>query len=421
MKEFQLLHKMNITVHRGLRQIGGCITEISTATSRVFIDMGQNLPGMGEPTTPEQDRKMVSDLFERNKRENEAVFYSHIHEDHIGLFWAVPQDVPQYLGEDSKAMFKAKHELIKMSKQDSKEEEKLLIIIDKMHTWPRPEIRCNPTPLHVGDITVTPYYCSHSTHDSHMFLIEADGKRIWHTGDFRTHSFLGERLYKMLETYATGIDTLIIEGTMLNREDKCITEAEVSLKMAHVMRAFKHVFVLVSATNIERLESIVKAARQSRHKVYVASGYLRNTMEIFGKEGERNKMYKCFTQRPGYAKLPDYVPQGDFVIAVGTGKLDDVRKTLPKLDPAETLLIYASWDGYYKDPEQVAANPKYKEFRELFSNVVDIHTSGHADRDALARVISLINPKEAIIGIHKDEGTSLKDLEISENLKMIVR
>ena len=34
---------MNIKIHRGLEQIGGCITEISTENSRVFIDMGQNL------------------------------------------------------------------------------------------------------------------------------------------------------------------------------------------------------------------------------------------------------------------------------------------------------------------------------------------------------------------------------------------
>ena len=57
---------MNIKVHRGLEQIGGCITEISTETSRVFIDMGQNLPGNGEVTTPEQDRKMVESLFANN-------------------------------------------------------------------------------------------------------------------------------------------------------------------------------------------------------------------------------------------------------------------------------------------------------------------------------------------------------------------
>ena len=39
---------MIINIHRGLEQIGGCITEISTETSRVFIDMGQNLPGNGD-------------------------------------------------------------------------------------------------------------------------------------------------------------------------------------------------------------------------------------------------------------------------------------------------------------------------------------------------------------------------------------
>lgn len=53
---------MNIEVHRGLDQIGGCITEISTETSRVFIDFGQNLPGNGEPKTPEEDMKLVNSI-----------------------------------------------------------------------------------------------------------------------------------------------------------------------------------------------------------------------------------------------------------------------------------------------------------------------------------------------------------------------
>ena len=59
---------MEIKIHRGLEQIGGCITEISTATSRVFIDLGQNLPGNGEEQTPEQDKLMVESLFKSNKK-----------------------------------------------------------------------------------------------------------------------------------------------------------------------------------------------------------------------------------------------------------------------------------------------------------------------------------------------------------------
>ena len=65
---------MDIKIHRGLEQIGGCITEISTATTRIFIDRGQNLPGVGEPTTAEVDRQMVEDIFAQNRKEHEAVF-----------------------------------------------------------------------------------------------------------------------------------------------------------------------------------------------------------------------------------------------------------------------------------------------------------------------------------------------------------
>ncbi len=35
---------MKISIHRGIDQIGGCITEIAIEKSRIFIDLGQNLP-----------------------------------------------------------------------------------------------------------------------------------------------------------------------------------------------------------------------------------------------------------------------------------------------------------------------------------------------------------------------------------------
>ena len=64
-------------------------------------------------------------------------------------------------------------------------------------------------------------------------------------------------------------------------------------------------------------------------------------------------------------------------------------------------MIFPSWDGYYKIPEQVRANPKYKEFRELFHNVVDIYTFGHADKSTIKKVIETIKPKK-VICIHKE-------------------
>lgn len=40
-------------------------------------------------------------------------------------------------------------------------------------------------PIHIKDITVIPHICCHSAYGSFMFLIEADGKRILCTNDFR--------------------------------------------------------------------------------------------------------------------------------------------------------------------------------------------------------------------------------------------
>lgn len=430
---------MNIKIHRGLDQIGGCITEISTATSRIFIDMGQNLPGVGSPTTPEEDQKMVDAIFAQNHKEHEAVFYTHNHEDHIGLFWAVPDDVPQYLGVASKAILKGKHKLLKRAFRQAKQrtektppqyalmeekirhESRLLKKIDKMRTWQRPMARHSPKPMFVGDISITPFYCCHSSCEAYMFLVEADGKRVWHTGDFRGHGYLSKGLFKTLGTYARDIDTLIIEGTMLGREELCDTEATVSMRMRQVMQAFKNVFVLVSSTDIERLVSIKEAALQAKGGFVVDKRSVFMFLAITIIQRLFVRQYRLMSFNVKFVDMLRKLPSAGFVIPVNLSLMERVRSALKGLNPAETVLIYSSWDGYYKDPEQVAIDPRYKQFREMFNNVEDIHTSGHADRNTLARVITAINPKESIIGIHKEPDTSLKSLDISDDLKAKVK
>ena len=441
---------MDIKIHRGLEQIGGCITEISTATTRIFIDMGQNLPGVGEPTTAEEDRQMVEDIFAQNRKEHEAVFYTHSHEDHIGLFRYVPEGVPQFIGEGAKEIMIAKNEsiieaILKVNKAirfklktDDKPEEKaaeeqaatrapnhngMLQRLKAFNTWQRPKPHTAPRPIEVGDIRVTPFFCSHSAYDCYMLLIEADGKRIWHTGDFREHGYLGKGLMPTIRHYATDIDILITEGTMLGRTDQCIHEREVSRRMALAMEAFKYVVVLASSTDIERLASIKQAARLAKKDYYISNRFMKKTMSIFTRR-EASNSKGLFDFHPKTLKagiLGRMMCKRGFVFIATASQLTYVKNFCKGINPSEVLLIYSAWDGYYKDPEQAKANPFYKQFRDAFDNVVDIHTSGHADRETIARVITAICPKEAIIGIHKDPGTSLKSLDLPEELKAKVQ
>jgi ribonuclease J len=104
-----------------------------------------------------------------------------------------------------------------------------------------------------------------------------------------------------------------------------------------------------------------------------------------------------------------------FVLVAGVMQQGFVEDICGNLDPSEVLLIYSSWDGYYKAPELVKENPQYKVFRNAFHNVVDIHTSGHADRKTIKEVIETVKPKE-VICIHKEADASLKSLDISEEI-----
>lgn len=417
---------MKITVHRGLQQIGGCITEISTDSSRIFVDMGQNLPGTAAHTSPKEDEEMVKNLLAENKKEHEAVFYTHGHEDHIGLFMYVGDEIAQYMSEGTKEMILVKYQLIAkslkavlgrcqddaMRKQEERKYEEAKqkeTKLEQFNTWPTPGLKEAPHAIRIGDIDVTPFYCNHSIFDSSMFLIEADGKKIWHTGDFRSHGYTGN-LYAMLKKYAVDIDTLIIEGTMLNQVKTNITEKEVSDKMANVMKAFRYVFVLCSATDIDRLAGIQHACDVANKPFYISSPFMEKTMKIFTRRvGVKRRLFH-FEPKMYKKQYLGKMKQEGFTIAIGASQYAFARLLRDELDPSETLLIYSSWDGYYKIAEQIEHNKEYKEFRDLFHNVVDIHTSGHADRDTLKKVIEIVNPKEEIIGIHKEKGASHGDI-----------
>lgn len=419
---------MKIKVHRGHDQIGGCITEISTDTSRIFIDFGQNLPGNGEPTTPEEDEAMVKEIFAQNKKQYEAVFYTHGHEDHIGLFEYIPEDVSQYMSEGTKGLLEIKYDVLyeganlKVNEFLEKECDSLeysdalnrLIyadnkckLLNKIQVWQRTSPRKVLESICIGDIKVTPFFNCHSIYDSHMFFIEADDKRIWHMGDYREHGYLGKGLIPTLKKYATDIDVLITEGTMLKREDKCIHERIVSYKMQNVMRAFKYVFVLASATDIERLAAIKRASIDAAKPLYISSLFMKKTMVYFT-ERESKLSKGLFSFEPLFYndRMLKKLKQTGMTMVVGTSQMKRVKGLLDKLPQEETLLIYSSWDGYYKDPEQVKVNPKYKEFRDMFYNVVDIHTSGHADRQTIEKVIKTVKPKE-VVCIHKELDATL--------------
>ena len=141
--------------------------------------------------------------------------------------------------------------------------------------------------------------------------------------------------------------------------------------------------------------------------LYVCSKFIASTMKFFT-ERESEQTHGLFSFSPRMLRLNglERMKKKGFVLVVGTSQISRVEELIKELPIEETLLVYSSWEGYYTIPEQVAANPGYKNFRELFCNVIDIHTSGHADKTTIRKVIDVVKPQKNIF-IHKEKSAVL--------------
>lgn len=406
---------MNIIIHRGFNQIGGCITEIATDNTKIIIDLGSNLPGSkGEELTKQEVERITAGA--------DAVYYTHFHGDHVGLSSYVHDNVEQYIGKGAQEVNICKYSVL--AKHDSKYEHDLRVT-QNMKTY---EAAQRYDVGGKGEIFITPFFVDHSAFDSYMFLIEADNKRILHTGDFRGHGYLSKGLEKILKLKMPNIDVLITEGTMLSRQDKKVMhEITIKAKAKELLEKGNRphfLFALCSSTDMDRLASFHAACKKTRAK-FLCDSYQKSVLDIFTKyAAPHSKLFdfndettsvlgeNCDFER-------DLRPNG-FIMPVRAGsQLDFVKKMLYYFPDAE--LIYSMWKGYYEGTEEQKSQ-NVIDFVNLFHGHFHyLHTSGHADIEILEKVCRLTNPSIGVIPIHKDKNARFEALSIAETVNVITK
>lgn len=385
---------MKLCIHRGTHQIGGIAAEISTASTRILIDMGDELSLDPNFVSAPLNIPGVTD----GNGHCDAVLFTHYHGDHTGQMLRIRPEIPIYAGALAK-------DIMRLSSAHSwKKDEALCKRIETIRTFSA------GVPFLIGDIQITPFSIDHSAADSYLFLIEADGKRVLYTGDFRLHGVRGKTMDKILDRRIGKVDAIITEGTTVSRTDgKTVTEWELQARVKDVLQQYKYVFVLCATTNLDRIFALARAV--PRGKYCICDEYQKMLVETVSKHWNG---ISSFYEMPKLLSFKYHPPArfaelGGLMFVRANSKFEAIIR---QYDPAQSILLYSMWDGYRTKP-----GSNIPEFLSLTGTWAELHTSGHASPDDLRHVIEKADP-EIVIPMHTDAPQKMQTL--CQNRKVIL-
>lgn len=83
-------------------------------------------------------------------------------------------------------------------------------------------------------------------------------------------------------------------------------------------------------------------------------------------------------------------------------------------------LIYSMWQGYL-NPKHPSYDEGLATFVEQFEGRVEyLHSSGHADRETLAKFIKDIAPKKYIVPFHTENPAGFRKLNVEDKYKQMM-
>lgn len=385
---------MDVRIHRGSHEIGGSCIEVIAAGKRLLIDAGLPLSGFDNQTNPPLPKIDPSSI--------QAIVISHPHLDHYGLLPWLP-NIPVVMGAAARRILMAATPFMR-------------------GTLPllRGKDLIDLNQITIGPFTITPYLVDHSAYDAYALLVEADGKRLFYSGDFRLHGRKSILMERLIHQPPKAIDVLLMEGTTLGRDSsgsKPQTEDELE---ADFCKRFKETsglaLIQTSAQNIDRMVTLYRACLKSKRTLVIdlytamileATGNprlpqsywphvalclpLRQRVQIkrnsWFEQLERHSRNRLFLKRD-IAARPE-----QFALLYR----DLWRNDLEKSDClAGASFTYSQWQGYM---QRDSFAPTRAWLAEHGISIEHVHTSGHADAVSLRRFAQAISPRQ-LVPIH---------------------
>ena len=392
----------------GLNEIGKNMTVLEYKNDIMIIDCGLSFP---------EDEMFGIDIvipdfsyLIKNREKVRGMILTHGHEDHIG---AIP-----YLIKELDLPIYGTRLTLGLVENKLKEHG----IKGKLNT-----IKAGQT-VKMGEFKIETIRTTHSIADSICLAIETPVGMIFHTGDFKIDytPVDGEPInfQRLAELGSEGVLLMLADSTNAERKGYTASEKTVGIALENIFRmSDARILVATFSSNVHRVQRIVDTAVMFGRKVAISGRSMVNVVNL--------------AIELGYLKIPGNVlvdinktknvPDKELVI-ITTGSQGEPMSALARMASNDhkavqikkgdiVILSSSPVPGNEKTVSNVVNKLFEKGAEVIYSDIADIHVSGHACSEELKLVHSLIKPKY-FVPVHGEYRHLHQHALIAESLGM---
>lgn len=370
----------------GVGEIGKNMTAFEYGDEIIVVDAGLAFPTADMPGVD----LVIPDVtyLRQNKDKVKGLILTHGHEDHIGAVPYILREfkIPVYGTRLTLGM--VEHKLQEQHITDAE-----LIPIS------------NKSVVRLGKFVCEFVHVSHSVAGSVAVSITTPVGVVFVTGDFKVdYTPLGGEimdLNRIAEIGKKGVLLLLSESTNVEREGYTMSESVVAASIDRIFMEARdrRIIIATFASNVDRLQQIIDIAVKYKRKVAISGRSMLNNIEIAKKVGAINYNEKIIVDIDKINGIPD-----KNLLILSTGTQGEPMSALTrmanggfnkvKIGKNDTIIISGSTiPGNEKDVYSVINNLYRLGAQVIYDKIAAIHVSGHACREELKLIHTLLKPK----------------------------